>query len=94
MATTTTTIYQFGFTRRPAPVGMPVIDCRIIDNTFSLERIRAHRNFRPLVDRGIAMLQSGTCTCIAVGCAFGKHRSGEVARAIQRAVGGCQIVRL
>jgi RNase adaptor protein for sRNA GlmZ degradation len=74
---------------------VPMIDCRIIpnpwrrnDNATDAERIAKVRQdplFEELVLAGVNLLRR--CDRIAVGCLFGKHRSGAVAAEIARRTG-------
>lgn len=80
-------IYQFGFKNsKLPPKNVPVVDCRVIPNPFGLpdrERARAvqrHPMFEALVQQALELLQSHDA--IAVGCEYGRHRSGTVVKEI------------
>jgi RNase adaptor protein for sRNA GlmZ degradation len=81
------------------PAGMPVIDCRVIANPYSkastdaarIELVEKHPAFPVLVETGVELL--ALRNTIAVGCTWGRHRSGAVARAIAART-GAKIERL
>jgi RNase adaptor protein for sRNA GlmZ degradation len=86
-------IVQFGYKWTDPPVDVPTIDCRVIQNPFVRglsdavlkARVRQHPKFMELVYTGIGLLQA--YDTIAVGCAFGRHRSGAVAEEIAKHTG-------
>lgn len=85
------TIIQFGYEVHVPPNGIPLIDCRVIPNPFGIKnellRARAvlqHPKFKELVLNGMAQLSLHDT--IGVGCGWGVHRSGEVAKEIQRKI--------
>lgn len=81
------------------PEGVPVIDCRVIQNPYRMantdaariELVEKHPAFPVLVEVGVGVL--GVQDAIAVGCTWGRHRSGAVARAIA-ALTGATVERL
>jgi hypothetical protein len=88
------TIIQFSYRLDGGPPkGVPVIDCRGITNPYRLSEtdegraalVRAHEAFPVLVETGVEML--GIQDEIAVGCEWGRHRSGTVAREISSRTG-------
>jgi RNase adaptor protein for sRNA GlmZ degradation len=95
------TIYQFGYRNSQPPEGFPTVDCRTIpnpwtrgDNASDEERkakVRLDPRFESLVDHGVSLLESWDL--IAVGCVFGKHRSGAVADEIAKRT-GAEIVKV
>lgn len=68
--------YKFGF-----PKNIPLIDCRIIPNSFNQKIIAKNPLVEKLADQAIILLQ--TYSIIGVGCLYGIHRSGEVIKRIQ-----------
>lgn len=86
-------VVQFSFKLQGAPPGLPVVDCRIIPNPFAahasderrLAAVRQDHRFESLVKRGVALLLLHDT--IAVGCTWGKHRSGAVALEIATRTG-------
>ncbi len=86
-------IYQFGFNNSvgKVPPGLPTLDCRVIPNPHHLRdavakrlAVRSSPFFTPLVMQGVEMLAANSK--IAVGCAYGHDRSGQVAQAIMMAM--------
>jgi len=75
------------------PEGVPVIDCRVIQNPYRqadtdaarIELVKKHSAFLVLVETGVGVL--AVQDAIAVGCTWGRHRSGAVARAIATRTG-------
>ena len=93
------TIIQFSYKLDGGPPkGVPVIDCRSITNPYRLSEtdegrvalVRAHEAFPVLVETGIEILTIRDE--IAVGCTWGRHRSGTVAREIAART-GAKVVR-
>lgn len=97
------TILQFGFKwmRTDSLIGKhgfgedsPVVDCRVLKNPYSpslsTDECMAMACMDPLftrvVEEGLAGLSWSET--IAVGCSYGKHRSGAVAREIARRFDG------
>ena len=87
------TIYQLSFKYNNFPKGVPVVDCRVIENPYKryltdkarMEAVRRNRHFNPLVEKAVAYLGAGDEVVIA--CAYGKHRSGAVAEEVAKRVG-------
>lgn len=86
------TVIQFGFNIRLPKPGTPIVDCRIITNPHGKYPpreipfvIRADPFFRSLVDQAKDLLK--THDVIAIGCAYGVHRSGEVVKLVEHELG-------
>lgn len=85
-------IIQFGHNNCEVPIGIPLIDARVIPNPFHIKDLRARKAkvladpmFSILVKEGVEHLQRyGT---IGVGCGWGHDRSGAVAEEIRNQVG-------
>lgn len=84
-------IYQLGFKVDDFPPTVPIVDCRIIRNPFSMcgadeEREKAVRddiNFDRLVGECTYLLLTQYDELI-VACSYGRHRSGEVVKEVRR----------
>jgi RNase adaptor protein for sRNA GlmZ degradation len=78
-------IFQFGYAKG-APAGVPLVDCRRIPNPFRLaesERepfVRSHPLFPVIVAEALRLLSEADA--IGIGCTYGVHRSGVVAREV------------
>lgn len=87
------TILQLSYKYDEFPKEVPVVDCRVINNPYHknkseramMEAVVANPLFPKVVDSGVELLQ--TVDTIVVACAYGKHRSGTVARTIAKRTG-------
>lgn len=85
------TIIQFGFSRHQPPSGVPVVDCRGITNPWRRDdratdeqrfaRVRSSSKFEPLVQEVLRQFEHQDV--VAIGCAWGRHRSGAVAQEVR-----------
>ena len=76
-------IIQFGYSVKVPEGDIPKVDCRVIPNPYKIQdpvaqryAVRNDPNFKPLVQEAIRLLHEHDV--IAVGCAYGVHRSGMV----------------
>ncbi len=96
------TIYQFGFRNGPPKEEWgPVFDCRSLPNPFKRgvpdvqlrALVAANPRFPGIVQEAVSTLGQPGVQSIAIGCLFGKHRSGAVADAVAKLI-GARIVRM
>ena len=87
------TIYQLSFKYNNFPKGVPVVDCRVIENPYKryltdkarMEAVRHDPKFNGLVEKAIEYL--GANDEVVIACTHGKHRSGAVAEEVAKRVG-------
>ena len=89
------TIIQFGFRNvlHSMLQGKIVVDCRVLRNPYKhgvpdeqlREQVTQDPKFHEIVSRATSLLQQ--YDRVYIGCEFGRHRSGAVARAVAAATG-------